>query len=90
MKAARKRADRRRRGYERALDCLHVRLLPPLMGISLALTLVFTAAWLDNDLKVNFRFIFFGLFVACLLARFRAVDVCRDFCASSWSLERGR
>lgn len=52
MDAARKRADRRRRGYERALDCLHVRLLPPLMGISLALTLVFMAAWLDDDLQV--------------------------------------
>lgn len=52
--AAWKRADRRRRGYERALDCLHVRLLPPLVGICLALTLVFMAAWLDGDLEVSF------------------------------------
>lgn len=50
---ARKRADRRRRGYERALDCLHVRLLPPLMGVCLVLTFVFVAAWLDGDLQVH-------------------------------------
>lgn len=53
MKAARNRADRRRREYERALHCLHVRLLPPLLGVSLALTLVFMAAWLDDDLEVK-------------------------------------
>lgn len=53
LREARKKADRRRRRYERALDCLHVRLLPPLMGASLALTLVFVAAWIDGDLKAR-------------------------------------
>ena len=53
MREARKKADRRRRRYERALDCLHVRLLPPLLGASLALTLVFVAAWIDGDLEAS-------------------------------------
>ncbi|CAM9873246.1 unnamed protein product, partial [Scytosiphon promiscuus] len=51
LREARKRADRRRRGYEGSLDCLHVRVLPPVLGTSLALTLVFLAAWIDGDLQ---------------------------------------
>ena len=34
---------------------MHVRLLPPLVGMSLALTLVFLAAWIDGDLRVRER-----------------------------------
>lgn len=30
-----------------------MRLLPPLMGASLALTLVFVAAWIDGDLQAR-------------------------------------
>lgn len=53
LREARKRADRRRRGYEGGLDCLHVRVLPPVLGTSLALTLVFLAAWIDGDLQAS-------------------------------------